>query len=245
MANEGRRGEINPHQALQEMARGSMVYTDTFRRFFGETSNNAEPMISGFGILFFTQLPTPLNDSTNVNYLTAVTTTLELPDMSIDVITYEGRDGGQWHVPGAVKMGGDLTLTLWELKGLPTYRTINRWVSIMRNPLYGYMTDVTWNQANYKGKLLYAICTPDLQVQMAKVYSGIWPTEVRDSVFRMDQNQEKIEYQATFKFDHYPYTSEEVISTATALVENNISNLTNIIGTKYKDAANAGTAGNL
>ena len=241
----GMRGELNPHVALQESARASMQYPDTFRRFFGETSNNAEPMISVFGLIFFTQLPEPLNNAVNANYLTAVTTTLEVPDMNIDVISYEGRDGGQWHVPGAVKMSGDLSLTMWELKGLPTYRTLNRWVSIMRNPVYGYMTDVTWEQKNYKGKLMYVMCTPDLRVQMAKVYSGIWPTDVRDSAFRYDQNQEKIEYTVTFKFDHYPYTSDEVISTATSMVENNISNLNSVIGVKYADAAQAGVSTDL
>ena len=237
----GLRGEINPHVELQETARGSMTYPDVFRRFFGETSNNAEPMISGFGIIFFTQLPQPLNNDGNANYLTAVTTSLDIPDMTLDVITYEGRDGGQWHVPGAVRMGGDLSLTLWELKGLPTYKTLNRWVSIMRNPIYGYMTDVEWEQKQYKGKLMYAICTPDLKVQMAKVYSGIWPIDVRDSAFRYDQNQEKIEYQVTFKFDHYPYTSSQIIASASTMVERSISVLNGIIGTKYADAANQGS----
>lgn len=202
-------GAINPHVALHEEALGRIKYPDTFRRFFGEPSMNAEPMISGFGIIFFTKLPDPLNDAMNCNYLTAMTTQLDLPDMTMDAITYEGRDGGQWHVPGAVKMSSDLSLNLWEMVGVPTYRILARWCHIMRNPHYGFMTDVSWEQKNYKGQLMYVICSPDLEVQMAKVYSGIWPVDLRDSAYKYDQNQEKIEYQVTFKFDHYPYTSIE------------------------------------
>lgn len=90
------RNTYNPHINFHEQARGKIKYTDTFRRMFGETENNAEPMITGFGIVFFTRLPDPLNDATNANYLTAMTTTVDIPDMTIDAITYEGRDGSQW-----------------------------------------------------------------------------------------------------------------------------------------------------
>ena len=84
------------HVPLQEESKSLMKYPDTFRRFFGEPSLNAEPMITGFGILFFVQLPKQLDEATNCDYLTAMTTTLDLPDMSLDAVTYEGRDGGQW-----------------------------------------------------------------------------------------------------------------------------------------------------
>ena len=127
------------------------------------------------------------------------------------------------------------------MEGVPTYRILARWIHIMRNPIYGFMTDVSWKQANYKGKLMYIICTPDLQVQMAKVYSGIWPTDLRDSAFKYDQNQDKIEYQVTFKFDHYPYTSPEINQQAQSLLKQSISVLNGVIGRKYSDAANAGT----
>ena len=50
-------------------------------------------MITGFGVIFFTQLPQPLNQSINTNYLTAMTTQLDIPDMTQDAITYEGRNG--------------------------------------------------------------------------------------------------------------------------------------------------------
>ena len=135
-------GEVyNAHVDFHEAARGKIKYTDTFRRFFGETENNADPMITGFGIVFFTKLPAPLDDAINANYITAMTTSVDIPDMTVDAITYEGRDGGQWHVPGAVKMGGDLTLNMWEMRGAITYSIIGRWIQIMRNPIYGFMAN--------------------------------------------------------------------------------------------------------
>ena len=95
-ANPNFYGARNPHVALHEESINHMKYPDTFRRFFGEPSNNAEPMITGFGVIFFTQLPNPLNQAINTNYLTAMTTQLDIPDMTQESITYEGRNGGQW-----------------------------------------------------------------------------------------------------------------------------------------------------
>lgn len=76
---------------------------------------------------------------------------------------------------------------------------------------------------------------------MAKVYSGIWPTDLRDSAFKYDQNQDKIEYQVTFKFDHYPYTSVEINKQAESLLQSSISVLNGVIDQKYADAAGPGT----
>ena len=233
---------IDHMRDLYDRGRQLMKYPDTFRRFFGETAMNAEPMITGFGILFFTDLPEPLEaEAGDADYLTAMTTSLDVPDMSVDVITYEGRDGGQWHVPGAVKMGGALSLNMWEMRGALTHRIIGTWIHIMRNPHYGFMTETTWRQKNYKGKLTYAICNPDLEVQVAKVYSGIWPTNLRDSAFKMDQNQEKIEYQVEFQFDHYPYTSQAIVEGAQGLVNQTIHSLGTIVNRKFADAAKVTT----
>jgi hypothetical protein len=236
--------EVNEHVALYNMAQSHMNYPDVFRRFFGETENNAEPMISGFGVVFFTAIPEAITNKAKLSsLLTAVTNNFELPDMTLDAITYEGRDGGAWHVPGAVKMSSnDLTFTMWELTGLPVYHSIANWITLMRNPQYGYMTETTWHQKNYKGKILYASCTPDMIVQWAKVYSGIWPVDLKDSVFKYDQSQEKVEYQVTFKFDHYPYMSTDINLSAQSLVDSSLRSLTSIIRGKYDSAASQGIA---
>lgn len=145
-------------------------------------------------------------------------------------------------------MGGDLTLNMWETRGAITYSILSRWIHIMRNPIYGFMTETKWEQRNYKGRLMYVVCNPDLEVQIAKVYSGVWPTDLRDSVFKYDNNQDKIEYSVTLKFDHYPYTSNEINNQAQSMVRQVIRNLTPIITTKYNIAKGSkstsfGTAG--
>lgn len=82
--------------------RGSTALTrrDIFRRFLGEHSGGTDPMITGFGIVFFTKLPDgvnkTLNTPANTNWLTAMTYSMDLPDLTIDSVDYEGRDGGQW-----------------------------------------------------------------------------------------------------------------------------------------------------
>lgn len=76
---------------------------------------------------------------------------------------------------------------------------------------------------------------------MAKVYSGIWPTNLQDSQFKYDTAQEKVQFQVTFQFDHYPYTSPAINTQAQMLVSESISTLNGIISTKYADAAAPGT----
>lgn len=237
MANSFVGNVFNPHIDFQLASKGKMKYTDTFRRFFGETEMNAEPHVSGFGVIFFTKLPEPIDDATNANYLTAVTPNVSLPDITLDSIDYEGRDGGQWHVPGRITVSNDLSMTMWELRGMPTYSTLARWITLMRNPIYGFMTDTEWRQANYKGRLMYCSCTPDLEVQIAKVYSGIWPTSLQDSKFSQnDSQQERIEYEVSFKFDHYPYSSTAINQQAQAMITSMSSQLTTIIQGKYEIA---------
>ena len=237
MANSFIGSVFNPHIDFQLASKNKMKYTDTFRRFFGETEMNAEPHITGFGVLFFTKLPEPIDDAQNANYLTAITPTIDIPDITLNSIDYEGRDGGQWHVPGSITVGGDLTLTMWELRGVPTYSTLSRWVHLMRNPIYGFMTDTTWEQRNYKGRLMYVSCTPDLEVQIAKVYTGIWPTNLNDSVLKQEAaTQDRVEYSVTFKFDHYPYSSAAINAQAQSMITSMTSQITTVIEQKYNIA---------
>ena len=76
---------------------------------------------------------------------------------------------------------------------------------------------------------------------MAKVYSGIWPTNLQDSAYKMDQNQDKVEYSVTFKFDHYPYTSVAINNQAQALVNSTLQELNRIVHRKFSDHAAPGT----
>lgn len=78
--------------------RGSTALTrrDIFRRFLGEHSGGTDPMVTGFGIVFFTKLPAPLESSERANWLTAMTNSFDLPDLTLESIDYEGRDGGAW-----------------------------------------------------------------------------------------------------------------------------------------------------
>lgn len=148
--------------------RGGTALTrrDVFRRFLGEHSGGTDPMITGFGIVFFTKLPDGLTDGngTQANWLTAMTNSFDLPDLTIESIDYEGRDGGAWHVPGAAKVNNEITLNMWEMAGVPTYTILSKWYQLMRNPHYGFMTETTWYHKNYKGQIMYCACTPDLHV---------------------------------------------------------------------------------
>ena len=208
---------------------------DAFRRFLGEHQGGRDPFITGFGIVFFTKMPEALADTNNYkgSWLSAMCTSFELPDLTIDSIDYEGRDGGQWHVPGAAKMGNDLTMNLWEMDTAPTYRILAEWIQLMRNPHYGFMSNTTWKQQNYKGQIAYAACLPDLSVRFVKVYNGVWPTELKDSAFKYDNNQDKVEFSCSFKFDHYPYCTPEIHNAVEQRVKDLHSDITKSVQAQY------------
>lgn len=221
MANQGQySGSYNPFVNINSAIFGSDTNNkpqfekrrDIFRRFLGEQAGGRDPFVTGFGIVFFTKMPAAISEETKnkAGWLSAMCTSFELPDLTIDSIDYEGRDGGQWHVPGAAKMGNDLTMNLWEMDTAPTYRILAEWIQLMRNPHYGFMSNTTWKHENYKGQIAYAACLPDLSVRFVKVYNGVWPTELKDSAFKYDNNQDKVEFSCSFKFDHYPYCTPEI-----------------------------------
>lgn len=222
-----------------EQDHSSYKYPDRFRKFFGEHSQNAEPMVSGFGMVFFTYLPPSISDTQNKYILTALCNNISVPGMSISAIEYDARDGGKWSVPGQATMdSNEITLQMWELVGIPIHKLISAWVSLLRNPQYGYMTEVSWQQANYKGKMLYCTCTPDMKVQYAKVYGGVWPTAIKDDAFNYDQaSQDKVQFDVTFRFDHYPYTSPAIVSSAQSMVDAALEDVYTTVSTKYTDAA--------
>lgn len=219
---------------------------DIFRRFLGEQSGGRDPLITGFGVVFFTALPKGLATGADANlygnWLSAMTTTFNLPDMEIGVIEYEGRDGGKWYVPGAATTSGDISLNLVEMDDAPAYFILSKWYHLLRNPHYGFMSETMWKHENYKGQLLYAMCTPDLVVRVAKVYNGIWPTSLKDSVFKYDQSQEKIEYEVTLKFDHYPYSSPEITSAAQQKIDTMQDQIHSAVEGQFKIAKSFSTS---
>lgn len=229
---------INPYISA-ELDHSNYRYPDRFRKFFGEHSNNADPMINGYGMVFFQYLPSQISNQDNKKLITALCTNFTGPGMTISTEQYGGRDGGKWAVPTVANMdSNEITLHFWELVGLPVYKLISAWVSLLRNPQYGYMTDIQWRQSQYKGKMMYCSCTPDMKVQYAKVYSGIMPLKINDDAFNGDiENQGKIEFDVTFSFDHYPYSSTDIINNAQTMVDTMLSEVDNVVSTKYADAA--------
>lgn len=230
--------EFNPWLDMSS-DHSSYRYPDRFRQFFGEHTNNADPMITGFGLVFFTVLPPSLRNTENSYLLAALVNSINVPGMSLEAIDYAGRDGGKWSVPGQITMENQaITMQFTELVGIPVHKLLSAWVTLMRNPQYGFMSEIDWKQEQYKGRITYCTCTPDLKVQFAKVYAGIWPTQIKDDAFGYNKTeQQAINIEASFQFDHYPYTSPAIVASAQKMVDEVRSSLNPIIQGKYDDHA--------
>lgn len=229
----------NPYLSLYNKAKGATTVPDTFRGFFGGNVDAVDPMIKGFGMVFFTKLPAKLADPNTTSVLTALATSVNIPDGQLEMIEYAARDGGKWYVPGNFVMSGNsITIHFWEMLNLPIYNTFASWISMIRSAHYGYMADVEWKQSEYKGKLIYAVCDPNLKVRFAKAYSGIVPKSIKDDSFNSEiGTQEKIEYDIEFQFDHYPYTSEAIISSAQSWVNKSKNLIKKSVELRMQNAA--------
>lgn len=221
---------------------------DKFRKFFG-THRQAgwDPMITGYGVVFFPEIPTVVSTGAETpNTLQALAVMTNIPSFRAETIEYEGRDGGKWFVPGKMGMSGNtVTVKFWEMAGLPIYKILSRWVTLLRNPHAGFMTDTNWNQAQYKGRMVYCSCTPDMVVQFAKCYAGIMPLDIKDELFGGEINaQDKIEYECEFQFDHYPYTSPGLIDAAQKLVNNMVGEVGSNIESELATCSGAANMGN-
>ena len=219
--------QMNPFMAFTPPASPEGI--DTFRKFFG-TNRQAgwDPMIGGYGIVYFPELPVHVaSGSTTAHTLMSLAVMTNIPSIRVEAVEYEGRDGGKWYVPGKLGMSGNtITVKFWEMAGLPIYKIISKWVTLLRNPHAGFMTDVNWNQSAYKGRMVYCSCTPDMRVQFAKCYDGVMPLDINDEIFGGEiTTQDKIEFECEFQFDHYPYTSPDLISAAQAQVDSMVSHV--------------------
>ena len=196
---------------------------DPFRKFFGtHRAAGWDPMIGGYGMVFFPEIPTHVASGVTSAYtLMSLAVMTNIPSLRMEAVEYEGRDGGKWYVPGKLVMSGNtVTLKFWEMAGLPIYKIISKWVTLLRNPHAGFMTDVNWNQSAYKGRMIYCACTPDMRVHFAKCYAGVMPLDIKDEIFGGEiTSQDKIEYECEFQFDHYPYTSTDLVASTQSLVD--------------------------
>ena len=165
-------------------------------RFFGGSASQTDPYVSGFFLLQFTHLPTTMiGDSHAGDVLTAVATSVTLPDYAIDAVTVNALGGLKFKVPGALTLGDEMTIVFTEYQYLPVFNVIRNWHYGIRNNILGYsnhsvLSHKNYVQTNYKGNILVVYLRPNMEeIEFAGYASGVWPLNVPVDSMNSDINE--------------------------------------------------------
>jgi hypothetical protein len=215
-------------------------WEDQIRSMFGGNATAIDPYTTGYQFLFFTKMPSALTIESG-KFLTTVCQSVTVPGVTVNPIEFNGLNNIKWSVPGTVEYDSQrFTARFIEFAGLPITQIMGKWVTIFRNIVYGIAdpTSGSTQQVDYKGKCVYATTLPDARtVQYASVFTGVYPTKIPTDSFSGDKTtQEKVEPEIEFSFD-VMYTGEQVISTASSLLDTMVGSSVSAIDQMYDEAS--------
>ncbi len=200
-------------------------YDNQFNRVFVRDGleYESEPLVSGYFFLSF-NYPKTIANPNNRQYgaadrdasmavLNAVNLGIDLPDISITVVTVDGL-GGTWNsVPGRLDIGKTFNVKYWETFNGEVVSIHRQWLFQLRDPRSGAgrvgtnsgtMSKATnYRQDRYKGQLWWFMTDPNIdRVIFAIEFLGIWPTNLPLSNINQDvATNEKVEITITYSYD--------------------------------------------
>lgn len=217
---------------------GKYNYADQLRGMFGDHATYIDPYTTGYHFMFFTKLPSTLNQQYGKFLMTTCQAVSNIPGITVNPIEFNGLNNLKWSVPGTVEYDSNrFSVRFVEFAGLPITTIMGQWVTLFRNIIYGISESVT-EQKDYKGKVIYCTTLWDGKtVQYASAFTGVYPLKVPTDSFQSDKaTQDKVEPEVEFSFDMM-YTGSQVISTATSLVSSLRSSSMSAIDSMYNEAA--------
>ena len=219
-------------------------YKNQFNRVFVKDGLDyeSEPLVTGYFFLSF-NYPKTVSAPTNKQYgavakdhaiavMNAVNTGIDLPDISISVVTIDGL-GGTWNsVPGRLDIGKTFNVKYWETFNGEVVNTHRQWVFQLRDPRSGAArvhTDsaakgvaTNYRQDRYKGQLWWFMTDPNIdRVIFAIEFLGIWPTNLPLSNIANDvATNDKVEINITYSYDRPYFYPGTVVHTSTKYLGN-------------------------
>jgi len=219
-------------------------YNNQFNRVFVRDGLDyeSEPLVTGYFFLSF-NYPATVAAPSNAQYgavskdnaiavMNAVNTGIDLPDISISVVTIDGL-GGTWNsVPGRLDIGKTFNVKYWETFNGEVVNIHRQWVFQLRDPRSGAArvhTDATakgpatnYRQDRYKGQLWWFMTDPNIdRVIFAIEFLGIWPTNLPLSNIANDvATNDKVEINITYSYDRPYFYPGTVVHTSSKYLGN-------------------------
>ena len=175
------------------------------RKFGGTTIGVADPYLTGYHFIYFTNLPDDLTDNlgnessgslskADVNtILSASCLGVTPPGGTLNKVEFTGLGGVKWAVPGNIDYGTSVSVKFLEFNRLPILSIMHSWVKLIRD----YRTGATnledgddgdgYTKKEYAAVMYYWTTAPDAKtVEYYACYDGVFPTKDPQDLFSSD-----------------------------------------------------------
>jgi len=220
------------------------IKNNILTRRFGGVKGTAEPYVSGYHFIWFSQLPRDLyiytsklnpelNSNENIQRILAATClTVTPPGGTLNKVEFTGLGGIKWAVPANIDYGNTVSVKFLEMSKTPILDIMHSWVKLIRD----YRTGITrpeleagetgagYNKNRYAGVMYYWTTAPDAKtIEFFACYDGVFPSKDPQDLFVSDvETVGRLDIEIEFNVD-YAWHEDWVYNN---IRDNYVSNIT-------------------
>lgn len=222
------------------------------RNFGGTKIGVAEPLVTGYHFIFFSDLPPYLsnyytkeravNGRSNLDIpeiqtiLSAAALAVTTPGGRLNKIEFTGLGGIKWAVPGNIDYDTALSIKFLEFNKTPIFGIIHSWIQMIRDyrsgvASLGTASEDSYSKSNYAATVYYFTTTPDMNsINYYACYDGVFPVSDPQQLFGSDvENIGKLEVEIEFNID-YIWTEPWVLTRCQSYLTDRMTNLQSVMG---------------
>ena len=200
------------------------IYDNIFTRTFGGTVEPAvaDLFISGFGYFWFDKLPAKLSEYSGMTddemkkVLAALCQRVTPPTRTLNKTTQTGLGGKKWSTPSSIDVGDAITLSFFEMSGMPITRITSAWLDMIRDMRTGtsLLEGDDYSKSKYSATGLYILTKPDGKtLEYALYITGLFPQKDPTDNLSFDvATNDKVDIDIDFNVDNvwrYRFDSSE------------------------------------
>ena len=194
------------------------------RKFGGSKNGVADPYVTGYHFIYFTQLPTNLltyvqkasatsafgSNTEIANILSATCLSVTPPGGTLNKVEFTGLGGVKWAVPGNIDYGNSVSVKFFEMSGTPILDIMHGWFRMIRD----YRTGITgledtdtgdgYSNKTYSAAMYYWTTAPDAKtIEYYACYDGMFPNKDPQDLFSSDvESVGKLDIEIEFNVDY-------------------------------------------
>lgn len=194
--------------------------------FGGRAKGSAEPLITGYHFIQFTNIPTGLLESYNKNrangvpgravlderklqdILSAAALQVTTPGGRLNHVDLVGLGGIKWTVPTNIDYDTSFNVKFLEFNNTPIFNIIHAWIMMIRDYRTGISSltkgDNEYNKTNYSATAYYFTLAPNFQdINYYACFDGVYPITDPHQLFGSNvEDMNKLDIEIEFKFDY-------------------------------------------